>query len=175
MRGYSEEEIEGLKKAGKFEDTLKEKHMDDESLKRKAKEYDARYMVSSHDLKKREDELLEDEDFKKIINDDLSSRKDTINQEYDKEANELHDYVDAKKNYDAEMDSRTNFVERKIRELAEKDPEVKKKLAEYDAAMNRRKQKFEKRKANKAEAREKEARRAQVQTEYYLDDIEISW
>lgn len=88
---------------------------------------------------------------------------------------EVYDKLDAKKNFDAEMDSRSNYVERKIRELAEKDPEVKRKLAEYDAAMNRRKQKLEKRKANKAEAREKEARRAQVQTEYYLDDIEITW
>ena len=171
MKGYSPKEIEELKKSGKFEDTLKEKGLDDQYLKRTVKEYDARYMRSSHDVKKRYDELLEDEDFKKIINDYLSP----INQEYDKQANEIHDYVDAKKNLDAEMDSRTQFVERKIRELAEKDPEVKRKLAEYDAAMARRKQKLEKRKANKAEAREKEARRAQVQTEYYLDDIEITW
>lgn len=171
MKGYSPKEIEELKKSGKFEDTLKEKGLDDQYLKRTVKEYDARYMRSSHDVKKRYDELLEDEEFKKIINDYLSP----INQEYDKQANEIHDYVDAKKNLDAEMDSRTQFVERKIRELAEKDPEVKRKLAEYDAAMARRKQKFEKRKANKAEAREKEARRAQVQTEYYLDDIEITW
>lgn len=175
MRGYSEEEIEELKKSGKLEDTLKEKHMDDEFLKRRMKEYDARYMVSSHDLKKREDELLNDEDFKEKSKDALSQMKDAINQEYDKQANEIHDYIDAKKNHDVEMDSRTRFVESKIRELAEKDPEVKKKLAQYDAAMARRKQKFEKRKANKAEAREKEARHAQVQTEYYLDDIEITW
>jgi hypothetical protein len=175
MKGYSSEDIEDLKKSGKLEDTLKEKHMDDEFLKRRAKEYDARYMVSSHDLKKREDELLNDEDFKKEAKDALSQVQDTMRARYDDYADEIHDRLDAKKNYDAEMDSRTNFVERKIRELAEKDPEVKRKLAEYDAAMARRKQKLEKRKANKAEAREKEARRAQEYTEYYLDDIEIAW
>ena len=173
--GYSKEEIEDLKKAGKFENTLKENELDDESLKRRVKEYDAKYMKSGHDVKQRHDELLEDEDFKKRINDNLSYKEDVINQEYDKKANAIHDYVDAKKNYDAEMDSRTKYVESKIRELAEKNPEVKRKLAQYDEAIARRKQKLEKRKANKAEAREKEARRAQVQTEYYLDDIEITW
>lgn len=119
--------------------------------------------------------MVNDKTVRRDIKKNIASRRDAIDKEHDDYENRIHDYMDAKKNLDAELDSRSNYVERKIRELAEKDPEVKKKLAQYDEAIARRKQKLEKRKANKAEAREKEARRAQVQTEYYLDDIEITW
>jgi septal ring factor EnvC (AmiA/AmiB activator) len=66
------------------------------------------------------------------------------------------------------LNSRPNVVERKIRELAEKDPEVKRKLAEYDAAIARRKQKLEKRKANKAEARTKREASECTTESYYV-------
>lgn len=173
--GYSPKEIEELKKSGKFEDTLKAERMDDEFLKSRMKKY--RDAASDYDteLKTYSKELLNDEDFQKKAKERIAKEEEELNAAYDYEKRKIYDDLDAKKNYDAEMDSRSNYVERKIRELAEKDPEVKRKLAQYDAAMAKRKQKFEKRKANKAEAREKEARRAQVQTEYYLDDIEIAW
>lgn len=169
--GYSPKEIEDLKKSGKFEDTLKAERLDDDFLESKRKKYSDEFEGYANEMEAREAELLKDEDFQKKI----AKEEDDINTLYDVEKRKIHDQLDAKKNFDAEMDSRTKFVERKIRELAEKDPEVKRKLAQYDEAMARRKQKLEKRKANKAEAREKEARRAQVQTEYYLDDIEIAW
>ena len=127
------------------------------------------------ELKTYSKELLNDEDFQKKIKERIAKEEEARNAEHDYEKRMIYDDLDAKKNHDAEMDSRSNYVESKIRELAEKDPEVKRKLAQYDEAMAKRKQKFEKRKANKVAAREKEARRAQVQTEYYLDDIEISW
>ena len=173
--GYSPKEIEELKKSGKFEDTLKAERVDDDFLKSRMKKYSDAASDYDEELKTYSKELLNDEDFQKKAKERIAKEEETRDDAYDLEKRNIYDRLDAKKNYDAEMDSRTQFVERKIRELAEKDPEVKRKLAEYDAAMNRRKQKLEKRKANKAEAREKEARRAQVQTEYYLDDIEITW
>ena len=173
--GYSPKEIEELKKSGKFEDTLKAERVDDDFLKSRMKKYSDAASDYDEELKTYSKELLNDEDFQKKAKERIAKEEETRDAAYDLEKRKIYDDLYAKKNYDAEMDSRTQFVERKIRELAEKDPEVKRKLAEYDAAMNRRKQKLEKRKANKAEAREKEARRAQVQTEYYLDDIEITW
>lgn len=169
--GYSPKEIEELKKAGKFEDTLKAERLDDEFLESKRKKYSDEFSGYANEMEAREAELLKDEDFQKKI----AKEEEEINAAYDVEKRKIYDRLDAKKNFDAEMDSRSKYVESKIRELAEKDPEVKRKLAQYDEALARRKQKLEKRKANKAEAREKEARRAQVQTEYYLDDIEITW
>jgi hypothetical protein len=169
--GYSPKEIEELKKSGKFEDTLKAERLDDDFLESKRKKYSDESDGYANEMEAREAELLKNEDFQKKI----AKEEEDINTQYDAEKRKIYDRLDAKKNFDAEMDSRSNYVERKIRELAEKDPEVKRKLAQYDEAIARRKQKLEKRKANKAEAREKEARRAQVQTEYYLDDIEITW
>lgn len=173
--GYSPKEIEELKKAGKFEDTLKAERVDDEFLKSRMKKYSDAASDYDEELKTYSKELLNDEDFQKKAKERIAKEEEKRNTAYDREKHEIYDDLYAKKNYDAEMDSRSNYVESKIRELAEKDPEVKRKLAQYDAAIARRKQKLEKRKANKAEAREKEARRAQVQTEYYLDDIEITW
>lgn len=173
--GYSPKEIEELKKSGKFEDTLKAERIDDEFLKSRMKKYRDAASDYDEELKTYSKDLLNDEDFQKKIKERIAKEEEAHNVKHDYEKRMIYDDLDAKKNHDAEMDSRTRFVESKIRELAEKDPEVKRKLAQYDAAMAKRKQKFEKRKANKAEAREKEARRAQVQTEYYLDDIEISW
>ena len=173
--GYSPKEIEELKKSGKFEDTLKTERLDDEFLKSRMKKYSDAASDYDKELKAYRKELLNDEDFQKKTKERIAKAEETHNAIYDREKHEIYDDLYAKKNYDAEMDSRSKYVESKIRELAEKDPEVKRKLAQYDEAMARRKQKLEKRKANKAEAREKEARRAQVQTEYYLDDIEITW
>lgn len=173
--GYSPKEIEELKKSGKFEDTLKAERLDDEFLESRKKKYSDAASDYDEKLNAYRKGLLNDEDFQKKTKERIAKEEEKLNAVYDLEKRKIYDQLDAKKNYDAEMDSRSKYVESKIRELAEKDPEVKRKLAEYDAAMARRKQKFEKRKANKAEAREKEARRAQVQTEYYLDDIEISW
>ena len=175
MLGYSPEEIEDLKKSGKFEDTLKAEKVDDEFLKSRMKKNSDDVSKYGEELKAYGKELLNDEDFQKKAKERIAKEEEKRNAMYDREKREFYDRLDAKKNYDAEMDSRSNYVERKIRELAEKDPEVKRKLAQYDEVIARRKQKLEKRKANKAEAREKEARRAQVQTEYYLDDIEITW
>ena len=175
MLGYSPEEIEDLKKSGKFEDTLKAEKVDDEFLKGRMKKNSDDASKYNEELKAYSKELLNDEDFQKKAKERIAKAEDNLNIMYDNEKRMVYDQLDARKNYNAEMDSRSNYVERKIRELAEKDPEVKKKLAQYDEAIARRKQKLEKRKANKAEAREKEARRAQVQTEYYLDDIEITW
>ena len=173
--GYSPKEIEELKKSGKFEDTLKAERMDDEFLKSRMKKYSDEASDYDEKLKEYSKELLNDEDFQKKTKERIAKAEHNLGTMYDYQKRMVYDNLDAKKNFDAEMDSRSNYVERKIRELAEKDPEVKRKLAQYDEAIARRKQKLEKRKANKAEAREKEARRAQVQTEYYLDDIEITW
>ena len=174
-RGFSPEKIEELKKSGKLEDALKDQRMDDEEVESRLKYYKDKYSDYTQQMRNRRDELLKNDDFREKIDEKISEREKDMDETLDAQIGDMEDQLYNKKNFDAEVDSRTQFVERKIRELAEKDPEVKRKLAEYDAAMDRRKQKFEKRKANKAEAREKEARRAQVQTEYYLDDIEISW
>lgn len=173
--GYSPKEIEELKKSGKFEDTLKEERLDDEFLESRKKKYNDEASDYDEKLKAYSKGLLNDEDFQKKAKEKIAKAEEDLNTMYDYQKREVYDQLDAKKNFDAEMDSRSKYVESKIRELAEKDPEVKRKLAQYDEAMARRKQKLEKRKANKAEAREKEARRASVQTEYYLDDIEITW
>jgi fused signal recognition particle receptor len=175
--GYSPKEIEELKKSGKFEDTLKAERLDDEFLESKRKKYSDEFSGYANELEEYEKELRKDEKFQNKIQNKISDEENEIRDYYENLKKRTYDNLDAKKNYDAEQDSRTQFVERKIRELAEKDPEVKRKLAQYDEAMARRKQKLEKRKANKAEARarEQEARRAQEYTEYYLDDIEISW
>jgi fused signal recognition particle receptor len=175
--GYSPKEIEDLKKSGKFEDTLKAERMDDEFLKSRMKKYNDEFSGYAEDLDKRRKELLDDENIQSKIKEKVAKEEKKNNDYYDELEKSIYDNIDAEKNYNAEMDSRSNYVERKIRELAEKDPEVKRKLAQYDEAMARRKQKLEKRKANKAEARarEQEARRAQEYTEYYLDDIEITW
>lgn len=175
MLGYSPEEIEDLKKSGKFEDTLKEERVDDEFLKSRMKKNSDDASKYDEELKAYSKELLNDEDFQKEAKERIANEEEKRNAMYDREKSMVYDQLDARKNYNAEMDSRSKYVESKIRELAEKDPEVKRKLAQYDEAMARRKQKYEKRKANKAEAREKEARRASVQTEYYFDDIEITW
>lgn len=177
MLGYSPEEIEELKKSGKFEDTLKAEKVDDEFLKSRLKKYSDETSNYDEELKAYSNELLNDEDFQKKAKERIANEEEKRNAMYDREKSMVYDQLDARKNYNAEMDSRSNYVERKIRELAEKDPEVKRKLAQYDEAIARRKQKLEKRKANKAEARarEQEARRAQDYTEYYLDDIEITW
>lgn len=175
--GYSSEEIEELKKSGEFEDTLKEHKLGTDFLKSRLKKYEDDASAYAEELNDRRNELLNNEDFQNKAREKTTEETDKMNKRYDNKIAEIHDQLYAKKNYDAEMDSRSNYVERKIRELAEKDPEVKRKLAQYDEAMARRKQKLEKRKANKAEARarEQDARRAQQYTEYYLDDIEIAW
>ena len=173
---FPPEQLEELKKSGRsLEDALKEYNLDDNYIQYMMKDYNQIIDKTKKGIKEHRHEMLNDKNIRKDIKTNIGFRKQLINREYDEREKKLHDYLDAKKNIDTEVDSRTNFVERKIRELAEKDPEVKRKLAEYDAALARRKQKLEKRKANKAEAREKEARRAQVQNEYYLDDIEIAW
>ena len=171
MLGYSPKEIEELKKSGKFEDTLKAEKVDDEFLKSRMKKNSDDASKYGEELKAWSKELLNDEDFQKKAKERIAKEEETRDAAYDLEKRKIHDQLDAKKNFDAEMDSRANFVERKIRELAEKDPEVKKKLAEYDAAMNRRKQKLEKRKANKAEARAK-AQASESTTESYYVEFE---
>ena len=173
---FPPEQLEELKKSGRsLKDVLKEFNLDDKSIQFMMKDYNQIIDKTKKGIKERRHEMLNDKNIRKGIKSEIGYRKQLINREHDEREKKLHDFLDAKKNIDAEVDSRANFVERKIRELAEKDPEVKRKLAQYDEAIARRKQKLEKRKANKAEAREKEARRAQVQTEYYLDDIEITW
>ena len=171
MLGYSPKEIEELKKSGKFEDTLKAEKVDDEFLKSRMKKNSDDASKYGEELKAWSKELLNDEDFQKKAKERIAKEEETRDAAYDLEKRKIHDQLDAKKNFDAEMDSRANFVERKIRELAEKDPEVKKKLAEYDAAMARRKQKLEKRKANKAEARAK-AQASESTTESYYVEFE---
>ena len=165
--GYSPKEIEELKKSGKFEDTLKAERLDDEFLESKRKKYSDEFSGYANEMEAREAELRKDEDFQKKI----AKEEEEINAEYDVQKRKIYDRLDAKKNFDAEMDSRSNYVERKIRELAEKDPEVKRKLAQYDAAMAKRKQKLEKRKANKAEARAK-AQASESTTESYYVEFE---
>lgn len=175
IEGYSSEDIEEFKKSGTFEDVLKKCKLDDEFLESRKKKYSDEFSGYVEELDERRNQLLEDEGFQNRIKEKIANEEKRNNEYYDSIENRIHDWADHRENFNAEMDSRANFVERKIRELAEKDPEVKRKLAQYDEAIARRKQKLEKRKANKAEAREKEARRAQPQTEYYLDDIEITW
>lgn len=166
--GYSEEEIEDLKKSGKFEDVLKEHKLDDESLRSRLEKYSNKIDENQKDMQKYRREIVNDKTVRRDIKKNIASRRDAINKEHDEQENRIHDYMDAKKNLDAELDSRSNFVERKIRELAEKDPEVKRKLAEYDAAIARRKQKLEKRKANKAEARAKREASDSTTESYYV-------
>lgn len=167
--GYSEEEIEDLKKSGKIEDVLKENKLDDESLRSRLEKYSNKIDENRKDMQKYRREKVNDKTVRRDIKKNIASRRDAINKEHDDQENRIHDYMDAKKNLDAELDSRSNYVERKIRELAEKDPEVKRKLAEYDAAMARRKQKLEKRKANKAEARAKMQASESTTESYYVE------
>ena len=168
MLGYSPEEIEELKKSGKFEDTLKAERVDDEFLKSRLKKYTDAASDYDEELKAYGKELLNDEDFQKKAKERIAKEEEKRNAAYDLKKHMVYDDLYAKNNYDAEMDSRSNYVERKIRELAEKDPEVKRKLAEYDAAMDRRKQKLEKRKANKAEARAKREASESTTESYYV-------
>ena len=173
--GYPLKEAIALKKSGEAEEILKKHNLDDESIQAELKKHQADYNKYDNDVEARRNELLESKDIQNKISERMKQGDPERDAKYNERINREYDALDHKKNFDAEMDSRSKYVESKIRELAEKDPEVKRKLAQYDEAIARRKQKLEKRKANKAEAREKEARRAQVQTEYYLDDIEITW
>jgi hypothetical protein len=175
--GYPLKEAIELKMSGKAEEILKKHNLDDESIQAKLKEHQADYDKYDNDVEARRNELLGSKDIQNKISERMKQGDPERDARYNERINREYDALDHKKNFDAEMDSRSNYVESKIRELAEKDPEVKRKLAQYDEAIARRKQKLEKRKANKAEARarEQEARRAQEYTEYYLDDIEITW
>ena len=167
---FPSERIEEIKKSGRsLEDVLDEYHLDDESIQSRIKEWNKVIDKSKKDIHERRHEMLNDKNVRKGIKSNIEYRKNLINLGHNERENKLYDYLDNKKLIDAELDSRTNFVERKIRELAEKDPEVKRKLAEYDAAMNRRKQKLEKRKANKAEARAKREASESTTESYYVE------
>jgi hypothetical protein len=166
---FPSERIEEIKKSGRsLEDVLDEYHLDDESIQSRIKEWNKVIDKSKKDIHERRHEMLNDKNVRKGIKSNIEYRKNLINLDHNKRENKLHDYLDNKKLIDAELNSRTNFVERKIRELAEKDPEVKRKLAEYDAAIARRKQKLEKRKANKAEARAKREASESTTESYYV-------
>ena len=168
--GFPPEQLEELKKSGRsLEDALKEYNLDDNSIQYMMKDYNQIIDKSKKGIKERRHEMLNDRNIRKGIKTNIGYRKQLINREHDERENKLHDFLDAKKNIDAEVDSRANFVERKIRELAEKDPEVKRKLAEYDAAMDRRKRKLEKRKANKVEARAKAQASESTAESYYVE------
>jgi septal ring factor EnvC (AmiA/AmiB activator) len=132
------------------------------------KKYNDEFSGYAEDLDKRRKELLDDENIQSKIKEKVAKEEKKNNDYYDELEKSIYDNIDAEKNYNAEMDSRSNYVERKIRELAEKDPEVKRKLAQYDEAMARRKQKLEKRKANKAEARAKREASESTTESYYV-------